>query len=169
MLLVYLSRWLNCYLFLGSPNEMLCARIYRECWPNHYTLVIDCVFFWHAHHCQQCYQLEVDYAKSHQVSDPETESKTSPAASLSGRLAGLSQDLHATLQQEEGMTIPIESCKSDMERFGLTTCGNCNHLLHQDEAIVKLFYTGGMQETEHFCSEKCKYDWHLSRLNTLGM
>lgn len=55
---VYLSRWVNCHLLGGSPNEMLCTRVYRECWPAHYRIAIDLTIFWHKNHCERCYKWE---------------------------------------------------------------------------------------------------------------
>lgn len=61
-------------------------------------------------------------------------------------------------------TIPTEECQSDAERFGLTTCAECNDLIHQDEAVVKVYYNGDQQQTEHFCSDDCKVVWYINHL-----
>lgn len=67
------------------------------------------------------------------------------------------------------MQRPTRQCRSDLERFGFTQCAHCGDLLHQDEAIHTVYYTGGEQETEDFCGENCKHQWYIHRLNTLGM
>lgn len=67
------------------------------------------------------------------------------------------------------MQIPLHAAQSDLERFGMTTCAHCGDLLHQDEAVVAVYYTNNMQEQEHFCGQHCKERWYINRLNTLGM
>ena len=68
-----------------------------------------------------------------------------------------------------GTDLPLEECKSDLERFGMTTCGHCGKLIEQRHAIVKVYYTQYIQEQEHFCSEDCKHTWYLARLKRAGM
>lgn len=60
---VYLSRAANCYVFGGSPDEMLSARVHRECWPI--EPVLDFLFFWHVKHCARCHRYETDQSATH--------------------------------------------------------------------------------------------------------
>lgn len=56
---VHLSKWVNCHIFGGSPNEMLSSRCMRE---KRITAVswIDWLAFWHEDHCWRCYQWQLE-------------------------------------------------------------------------------------------------------------
>lgn len=65
---------------------------------------------------------------------------------------------------------PIEQCRSDLELHGLTTCAQCNDLIHQSEAVILVWYTRcNEQEQEAFCGDDCKYSWRLDRMRALGL
>jgi len=53
---IYISRAINYYWFSGCPDEMLCGRVHRECWPV--EPILDAVFFFHPQHCQRCYEFD---------------------------------------------------------------------------------------------------------------
>lgn len=70
-----------------------------------------------------------------------------------------------SIEPPKDYAIPVEECKSDAERFGLTTCAECNELIHQSDALVKVFYRDNMQHQEHFCCEGCMHVWYIKELN----
>lgn len=65
-------------------------------------------------------------------------------------------------------TIPTEACRSDAERFGLTQCAECGHLLHQDEVVPVVYYLFQQQIQEHACSETCREKW-LNDMRKAGL
>jgi hypothetical protein len=59
----------------------------------------------------------------------------------------------------------IEGWQGDLFMHGMTTCEACGDLIHQDEAIVHVYYGfSNLQEQVHFCSEHCKQINYMHRL-----
>ena len=50
-----------------------------------------------------------------------------------------------------------------------STCANCGDLVHQDDVVIKQYYTGSMVDVEHFCSDDCHHAWYIRRLNAWGL
>jgi len=62
---VYMSRAVNYYLFMGSPDQMFSSRVHIESWPRT-EYIIDCVFFWQDRHCELCWRWERRYGEERQ-------------------------------------------------------------------------------------------------------
>lgn len=85
---VYLSRWINHWLFAGKSDQMLSSRMHVECHPC--ERVIDVIFFWHTRHCRRSYLWEVQHEaaqKRHQAAQGETQ----PTQTVPDGMASLSQ------------------------------------------------------------------------------
>jgi hypothetical protein len=72
---VYLSRYINHWLFRGDKGEMLSARIHREGWWCEF--IINAIFFWHNRHCERCHRWEVRYAQTHEETTRASEEAAS--------------------------------------------------------------------------------------------
>lgn len=52
---------------------------------------------------------------------------------------------------------------------GVTTCAECEDIIHRDTCFKKEYYNGQMMDTEHWCDEKCHQAWYIKRLKEKGM
>jgi len=59
--------------------------------------------------------------------------------------------------------------ESDLDRFGIAPCDGCGDLMHQDDALVSVYYIGQTQHYSYFCGQRCKETWYLRRLNEAGL
>lgn len=58
----------------------------------------------------------------------------------------------------------------DLFSSGNTQCACCDKLVRLDEAVVKTYHVSqNKQETEHFCTDRCKQEWYIGRLRSSGL
>ena len=48
-------------------------------------------------------------------------------------------------------------------------CTQCGDLVHNDDVVIKQFYTGTMTDVRYFCSDRCHHTWYVNRLRQWGL
>lgn len=60
--------------------------------------------------------------------------------------------------------------QGDLFRFGFTQCEHCSALVHQDVAVRAVYYNHTEdQVTDDYCSDRCKQEAYIKRLQKAGL